>query len=239
MSDKPKVLALIPARGGSKGVPQKNIRPVGGKPLIAWTIECALAARHLFHRIVVSTDDPATAAIARSFGAEVPFMRPADLAADKSPTLPVTQHAVKFVEQQDGITLDWVMLLQPTSPIREVVDLETSLDLAFAGGSDSVISVVRVIDMHPVMMKRIEDGLLVPFCVEEKEGTRRQDYEPQAYRRNGSIYLGRREFIVNRGSMWGNIIKPYIMPEERSLNIDNEEQLMVADLILSKRGAAA
>lgn len=235
MQQKPKVLAVIPARGGSKGVPHKNIRQVGGKPLIAWTIECALAARHLFHRVVVSTDDPETADIARSFGAEVPFMRPDELAADKSPTLPVLQHAVRFVEEQDGITLDWVMLLQPTAPLRNVADLEASLELALAGGSDSVISVVRVFDVHPILMKRIEDGMLLPFCMEEKEGTRRQDYDPPAYMRNGAIYLSRRQSIMEQNSIWGRVIKPYVMPEERSLSIDTEEHMKLADLILSRR----
>lgn len=235
MADKPKVLAVIPARGGSKGVPHKNIRLVGGKPLIAWTIECALAARHLFHRIVVSTDDPQTADIARSYGAEVPFMRPDDLAADKSPTLPVLQHAVGFVERQDGLTLDWVMLLQPTAPLRSVADLEASLELALAGGSDSVISVVQVFDVHPILMKRIEDGMLLPFCMEEKEGTRRQDYDPPAYMRNGAIYLSRRQAIMEQNSIWGRSIKPYVMPEERSLSIDTEEHLKLADLALSGR----
>lgn len=235
MKQMPKVLAVIPARGGSKGVPHKNIRPVGGKPLIAWTIEVALDARHLFHRVVVSTDDPQTADIARSFGAEVPFLRPADLAADKSPTLPVLQHAVNFVEQQDGVNLDWVMLLQPTAPLRSVADLEASLELALAGGSDSVISVVRVFDVHPILMKRIEDGMLLPFCMEEKEGTRRQDYDPPAYMRNGAIYLSRRRAIMEQNSIWGRSIKPYVMPEERSLSIDTEEHLKLADLALSGR----
>ncbi|MCB2226142.1 MAG: acylneuraminate cytidylyltransferase family protein [Desulfarculaceae bacterium] len=234
MSDSPKVLAVIPARGGSKGVPRKNIREVGGKPLIAWTIECALAARHLFHRVIVSTDDPETAEISRGYGAEVPFMRPADLAADKSPTLPVLRHAVDFVENQDGLTLDWVMLLQPTAPLKEPADLEAALELARAGGCDSVISVVRVFDVHPVLMKRIEDGLLQPFCVEEAEGTRRQDYSPPAYMRNGAIYLTRRAVLMEQGSIWGRRIRPYVMPEERSLSIDNEWHIKMADVVLSE-----
>ena len=235
MSDSPKVLAVIPARGGSKGVPRKNIRPVGGKPLIAWTIECALAARHLFHRVIVSTDDAETAAIAREFGAEVPFMRPGDLAQDKSPTLPVLKHAVGFIEQQDGLVLDWVMLLQPTAPLKGPQDLEAALELAKQGDCDSVISVVQVFDVHPVLMKRIEDGLLQPFCVEEPEGTRRQDYSPPAYMRNGAIYLTRREVLMEQGSIWGQRIRPYVMPEERSLSIDNEWHIKMADVILSER----
>ncbi len=237
MNQASRVLAVIPARGGSKGVPRKNIRLVGGKPLIAWTIQCALAVRRLFHRIIVSTDAPETAEIARQYGAEVPFMRPADLATDKSPTLPVLQHATRFVEEADGVTLEWVMLLQPTAPLKQPGDLEAALDLAREGGCDSVISVVRVFVVHPVLMKRIEDGVLKPFCVEEKEGTRRQDYDPPAYMRNGAIYLTRREVLMEQGSIWGRVIRPYVMPEERSLSIDNEWHMKMAEVILSERKA--
>ncbi|MEW5914170.1 MAG: acylneuraminate cytidylyltransferase family protein [Thermodesulfobacteriota bacterium] len=228
-----KVLAVIPARGGSKGVPRKNVRLVAGRPLIAWTIACALEVRHLFHRVIVSTDDPETAAIAQEYGAEAPFLRPAELAGDKVPTLPVLQHAARFVEQADGLTLDWVMLMQPTAPLRAPQDIAGALELALAGGCDSVISVVQVFDVHPILMKRIENGVLLPFCIEEKEGTRRQDYAPPAYMRNGAIYLTRREVLLEQNSIWGRVIHPYIMPEERSLSIDSEQHLRLADLILS------
>lgn len=234
---KAKVLAVIPARGGSKGVPQKNIRPVGGRPMIAYTIQCALAVGNLFHRVVVSTDDPKTAEIARQYGAEVPFMRPPELAADKSPTLPVLQHAVDFVEQQDGLTLDWVMLLQPTAPLRAPIDIEKSLELALQGGCDSVISVMRVFDVHPMLMKRIEDDVLLSYCLEEPEGTRRQDYDPPAYMRNGAIYLTKRRVLMEENSIWGKVIRPYVMPEERSLSIDNEMHMKLAEMILAERKA--
>ena len=123
----PRVLAVIPARGGSKGVPRKNIRLVCGKPLIAYTIETALAARHLFHRVIVSTEDEEIAAISRQYGAEVPFLRPAELAGDQVPTVPVLQHTVRFVESEENIVMDWVCLLQPTEPFRTVEDLEQGL----------------------------------------------------------------------------------------------------------------
>jgi CMP-N-acetylneuraminic acid synthetase len=231
----PRVLAVIPARGGSKGVPRKNLRPVGNKPLIAHTIETALAGRDLFHRVVVSTDDEETAEVARQYGAEVPFMRPAELAGDRVPTYPVLQHAVREVEAQDGIHLDWVFLLQPTVPFREVDDLRAALALAFEGGCDSVISVVQVFAVHPILMKRIENDCLLPFCIEEKEGTRRQDYDPPAYMRNGSIYLTRRDVLMERGSIWGDVIRPYVMPPERSVSIDDERDLRLADLMARER----
>jgi CMP-N,N'-diacetyllegionaminic acid synthase len=235
MSRSPKVLAIIPARGGSKGVPRKNIRPVCGQPLIAYTIRTALAARHLFHRIIVSTDDYEIASVAREYGAEVPFMRPAELARDEAPTVPVLQHAVRFIEQQDGVRLDWVCLLQPTEPFRTVEDLEHGLKLGFVGDCDSVISVTQVFAVHPILMKRIENNRLVPFCIEEKEGTRRQDYQPPAYMRNGAIYLTRRDVLIEKNSVWGETICPYVMPPERSVSIDTELDLKLVEVLMQEQ----
>jgi CMP-N,N'-diacetyllegionaminic acid synthase len=230
-----KVLAVIPARGGSKGVPRKNIRPVGGQPLIAYTIRTALAARHLFYRIIVSTDDHEIASVARKYGAEVPFMRPAELARDESPTVSVLQHAVRFIEQQDRVLLDWVCLLQPTEPFRTVDDLEHGLQLGFAGDCDSVISVTQVFAVHPILMKRIENNRILHFCIEEKEGTRRQDYQPPAYMRNGAIYLTRRDVLIEKSSIWGDIIRPYIMPPERSVSIDSELDLKLVEILMQEQ----
>jgi CMP-N,N'-diacetyllegionaminic acid synthase len=235
MDSRPNVLAVIPARGGSKGVPRKNIRPVCGKPLISYTIECAQAAGDLFHRIVVSTDDEEIAAVARQYGADVPFIRPAELAQDVSPIIPVFQHAVRWIETHDHIRFDWVCILQPTEPFRTPDDIRRSLELAVTGGCDSVISVVQVFATHPILMKRIEEDRLVPFCVEEKEGTRRQDYAPAAYMRNGAIYLTRRDVLMNQNSIWGKTTRPYVMPLENSVSIDTELDLKLAEVLMAER----
>jgi len=231
----PIVLAVIPARGGSKGVPRKNIRPVGGKPLIAYTIEPALAVKNRLHRLIVSTDDAEIADVAMRYGAEAPFLRPADLGGDRVPMVPVLQHAVRKIEEMDGIHLDWVLLLQPTCPFRAPQDIQTALDLAEAGGCDSVISVVRVLAHHPILMKKIEQDQLLPFMIEEKEGTRRQDYTPAAYMRNGSIYLTRCDNLMENNSIWGQIIRPYIMPEERSVNVDSEMDMKLVEFMIQER----
>ncbi|MEN6572119.1 MAG: acylneuraminate cytidylyltransferase family protein [Anaerolineaceae bacterium] len=231
----PKVLAIIPARGGSKGVPRKNIRMVNGKPLIAYTIEPALAVKDRLHRLIVSTDDEEIAAIAREYGAEVPFMRPADLGGDKIPMVPVLQHAVKTVEEMDGVKIDWVLLLQPTCPFRLPEDILAALDLAAEGGCDSVISVVRVLSHHPILMKKIENNQLLPFMIEEVEGTRRQDYAPPAYMRNGCIYLTNRDNLLKNNSIWGKTIRPYVMPEERSVNVDSELDMKLVEFMLESR----
>ncbi len=234
MIAKPKVLAVIPARGGSKGVPRKNVRPLCGRPLISYTIECANAVRDLFYRIVVSTDDQEIASVAQQYGADVPFIRPAELARHDSPAIPVIQHAVRWMEAHDCMRLDWVCLLQPTEPFRTPDDIRRCLDLGLAGGCDSVISVVQVFATHPILMKRIEGGRLLPFSVEEKEGTRRQDYRPAAYMRNGAVYLTRRDVLMETGSLWGKIIRPYVMPLEQSVSIDTELDLKLAEVLMAE-----
>ena len=230
-----RVLAVIPARGGSKGVPRKNIRDLCGKPVIAWTIETALAAGDVLHRVIVSTDDAEIAEAARASGAEVPFTRPAELATDTAPGLSVIQHAVAFVEEEEEKPVDWVLVLQPTAPFRNADDISESLRLAREGGCDSVISVTRVLAEHPILMKKIKDDRLLPYCIEEKEGTRRQDYDPPAYIRNGAIYLTRRDVLMESNSIWGEVVRPYVMPEERSYDIDSERDFKLVELVMRER----
>lgn len=228
------ILCIIPARGGSKAVPKKNIRLLAGKPLIAHTIDAALAVRSNLYRIIVSTDDNETAEIARSYGAEVPFIRPAELAEDTSPTLPVVQHAIAFIEQVDQVRFDWILLLQPTTPFRSSGDIKQALRLAQQESCDSIISVRQVLAEHPILMKRIENNRLLPFFMEEKEGTRRQDYLPEAYMRNGAIYLVRRDVVLQNDSLWGESICPLIMPDVRSINIDSLLDFRFAELLVQE-----
>jgi CMP-N-acetylneuraminic acid synthetase len=230
----PRVLAVIPARGGSKGVPRKNIREVGGKPLLAYTVETALAAGPALHRVLVSTDDEEIAVVARAWGADVPFMRPTELGGDTVPMVPVLRHAVEFAEQDEDLRYDWVLLLQPTEPFRTVQDIRSALRLAREAECDSVISVVRVYSTHPILMKKIENGRLVPYSVEESEGTRRQDYAPPAYMRNGAIYLTKRDVLMERRSIWGDVIRPYEMPEERSVNVDSELDFKLLEFLMGQ-----
>lgn len=226
-----KILAVIPARGGSRGVPRKNIRPLAGKPLIAHTIEAALEVRELFHRVIVSTDDEEISGIARDYGAEVPFLRPRKLAGDKTPMLHALQHAVEEVERSDAVRFDWIMLLQPTVPFRRAADLRATVQDAEKSRPSSVISVVRVLAHHPILMKKIENGRLLSYCLDESEGTRRQDYDPPAYMRNGSIYLTRRDVLIEQNSIWGDDILAYEMSEKFSVNIDSEIDFLAADAL--------
>lgn len=225
-----KVLAIIPARGGSKAVPRKNIRLVGEKPLIAYTIEAAKES-HLITRSVVSTEDGEISKISSDLGCEV-LIRPLELATDETPTLPVIQHVFTYYEKQ-GEFFNFGVLLQPTSPFRTGKDIDEAISILCQSGADSVISVVQVSDHHPSRMYRLVDGCLVSY-ENEPVSRRRQDLPP-VYHRNGAIYAFKRA-LIDQGTIFGETIYPYIMPEARSVNIDNENDLLLADLIMRKMG---
>jgi CMP-N-acetylneuraminic acid synthetase len=224
-------LGVIPARGGSKSVPRKNIALVHGKPLIAYTIEAAQRSRLLTH-FLVSSDDAEIIAVARQYGAPAPFVRPAELATDTAPSLPVVQHAVGEMERLHGITYDYVVLLQPTTPLRLPGDIDAALEKLAATGADSVISVCDVGAYHPARMRQIIDDRLVELPIREpKEMARRQDLPP-VYIRNGAIYAVKRDVVMLQNTMSGGVCRPYIMPEERSVNVDSMLDLLLAEILL-------
>lgn len=231
------VLAIIPARGGSKGVPRKNIALLCGKPLLQYTAEAALAAKRL-SRVVLSTDDAEIAAIGRSCGLEVPFMRPAALAADDTPTIPVLQHAVRELEAGRE-HYDAVMTLQPTTPLRRARDIDGSIGLLEQTGADSVISFVDTGERHPARMKLIdEQGRVIdPPFAEEFEGQRRQEL-PKLYLREGSIYLTRRDVLMEQNSLKGKDCRAWIVAEDRALNVDTPFDLFLAAQLLAYHGRA-
>jgi CMP-N-acetylneuraminic acid synthetase len=234
MTRRERILAVIPARGGSKGVPRKNVTMLAGKPLLAYTIGAALEVRHLFTHVIVSTEDDEIASVALEYGAEVPFSRPIELAGDEASSRAVVRHAAAFIEELDGERLDWIMTLQPTAPLRAPEDIEGAIAVALEDlACDSVVSVVEVIDSHPIFIKKIVNNRLEPFCVDEREGTRRQEIGPPAFKRNGAIYLTRRNVLIETDSIWGSAIRPYVMPVERSVNIDAPIDLELARLMLS------
>lgn len=220
-------LAIIPARGASKGVVRKNIRLVAGLPLIAYTIKAAQASQNLT-RVIVSTEDTEIADVSRSFGCEV-VQRPLELAADDTPTLPVVMHALKTLSDL-GERYEYGAVLQPTSPMRTGADIDAALNILYASDADSVVSVYQVSDCHPSRMYRLVSGQLVPYG-DPTASMRRQDLPP-VYHRNGAVYAFR-STLLDQGTLLGSRLLPYIMPEERSLNIDTEYDLMLADLIMA------
>ena len=226
-----RVLGVVPARGGSKSIPRKNIAPLLGKPLLVYTAETALAAEGL-SRVVLSTEDDEIARVGRACGLDVPFLRPADLARDDTPTLPVIQDVVRQLEAT-GDRYDAVMILQPTTPLRRAEDIDGAIELLKRTGADSVISFVDVGEKHPARMKFIDaDGRVYdPPFAEPCEGQRRQDL-PKLYLREGSIYLTRRAVLMEQGSFKGSDCCAWIVPPERTVNIDSEFDLFLAEQLL-------
>lgn len=226
-----KVLGIIPARGGSKGVKRKNIKLLGGKPLIQYTIDEAKKSK--LTKVILSTDDEEIAEVSAKLGLPVPFIRPENLATDSAKAIPVIQHALSFMEEQDNTTYDAVMMLQPTTPFRLAKDIDEAIEKLESTGSDSVISVIDVEGHHPARMKYLEDGKLIDpdFC-EEIENQPRQQLRPM-YLRNGAIYLTRKEVLL-KNSFKGQSCFAQIMPLDRSANIDTEHDFAYAQWILKE-----
>lgn len=224
-----KVLAIIPARGGSKGVPDKNIRIVAGKPLIAYAIECAKESS-LIHHVLVSTDSPKIAQIAAEYGAEV-LMRPSDLAQDDTPMPPVLLHVLDTL-QSKGRYYDLIVLLQVTSPIRTGQDIDHVVEM-FASTPDleAVISVVPMDDVHPARMYTLDEDRWMNPYIESGEEARRQDL-PVVYYRNGCIYAIRSEILKDKKSLMVKNKKAYIMPAKWLANIDDERDLIIAEALI-------
>jgi N-acylneuraminate cytidylyltransferase len=224
---------VITARGGSKAIPGKNMKPLAGKPLIAYTIEGAQRA-NAFDRLILSTDDPAIADYARSCGCEVPFMRPADLARDETVHFDVMAHAVSWLIDHEGYRADAVMILQPTSPLRRPEDIRQSLALLAQGDADSVVSVSEVpAHLNPMRMLRVDDrGRAVLFVTGEplrRRINRRQDMPP-AWLMNGAVYVFRTEVLFGpEPSLYGNTTLAMAMPDPFGISIDTPEDWAEAE----------
>ena len=236
------VLTVITARGGSKTLPRKNILPFCGKPMIAYSIEAALNARRAgapIDRVIVSTDDAEIADVSRKFGADVPFMRPPELAKSDTPSLPVVQHAIAFAEQEGALTYDWILLLQPTSPLRTEDDILAALGLITEPGTTAVIGITSANTSHPRKLKLIEEGILRPFEDDGFQPVRRQDFGYDVYKTNGAIYLARRDVLMQEGSFYGNCPRPLIMPAERSIDIDTQLDFDMAEFLYRRQHSDA
>ncbi|HKQ75587.1 MAG TPA: acylneuraminate cytidylyltransferase family protein [Blastocatellia bacterium] len=230
-----RVLGLIPARGGSKGVPRKNIKLLRGRPLLAYTAEAALSAR-LLSRVILSTEDEEIAEVGRSCGLGAPFLRPVELARDETPMLPVAQHAVRFLEER-GDHFDAICLLQPTNPLRAANDIDACIQLLEDAVADAVVTTLPVpaeYNPHWVYfqdsegMLRLSTGCDAPI-------PRRQELPP-AFHREGSVYVTRRETLMERNSFYGARLLGYEMSADRSVNIDTPEDWQRAERILAGAG---
>lgn len=214
------VLAVITARGGSKGLPRKNVLIVGGKPLVAWTVEAAISAECV-DRVVLSSDDDEIMTAARAAACEVPFSRPAHLASDTASSIDVVLHALDHLPGYE-----YVVLLQPTSPLRTAADIDAAFALMLERGTPSCVSVCEA-DQSPYWMYRVETNSKLKRLLPEMEGiTRRQDLPP-IYVLNGAIYIARIDWLRANRSFVGEETVAYLMPKERSLDIDTAQDFEI------------
>jgi len=227
------ILGFIPARGGSKAIPHKNIVNVAGRPLLAYTCDAALASQRLT-RTILSTDDEEIAQVGRACGIEVPFPRPATLARDETPMVDVLRHVVSSLDEREGYTPDLMVLLQPTSPLRRPEHIDAAVDLLVESGADTVVTVVEVPhQFNPVSLMRIEKGNLVP--ISDGPLILRRQEKPRVYARNGPAVLVVRRQVVERGHLYGAVVRPVEMTKADSVDIDDPSDLTLAEYWLRRR----
>lgn len=220
------VLAIIPARGGSKGIPRKNVKQLAGKPLIAWTIEEANKSKYI-DRLILSSEDEEIIKVAKEWGCEAPFVRPPELAKDDTPGIEPVLHALNTLKEK----YDYVVLLQPTSPLRSVDDIDGCIELCIFSDETSCIAVTKV-DQHPFLMYTITTlGYLKEFVKKTNKIYHRQDL-PGVYIVNGAVYVAKFNVLADSRSFLTPETKAYVMPYDRSLDIDDEFDLKLCEFIM-------
>jgi len=224
------ILGIIPARGGSKGIPRKNIKLLAGKPLIHYTITEAKKSKYLSY-MVVSTEDVEITNLVEKYGVDV-VKRPDELSADDTPTAHVVQHVIKFLQEKENQNFNIIVILQPTSPLRLVSDIDGAIEMFIKKKCDSVVTVSEL--QHPPhWMYTIERDVLVPI-IKEKNILRRQD-APKIFQLNGAVFVTSKEYLFKNNLIFSGEIGPYIMPIERSVDIDSPLDLKLAELIISHK----
>jgi N-acylneuraminate cytidylyltransferase/CMP-N,N'-diacetyllegionaminic acid synthase len=223
---------VIPARGGSKRIPGKNIKPLCGKPLLAYAIDAAKGAG-LFDRIIVSTDSAEIAEVAKNCGAEVPFLRPSKLAKDGTATTPVIQHAVRFLER-NGETADVIVLLEPTTPLRTAQDVKNCVEMLFAKKADSVVS-VRKVPHPPHWMLLVDKDRKAKEFIKNGLKIKTRTGIPELFELNAAVYVVRKSVLMKRGTIFGSRLYAYEMPAERSVDIDEPIDFKLAEALLGQK----
>ena len=228
------ILAIIPARGGSKGIPRKNIHLLGGKPLLWYTAKAALESRFI-SRCVLSTDDTEIADLGSKFGLEVPFLRPEEYAKDDTPGIDVILHTVQELYNIEGYMPDAVVILQPTSPMRTERHIDEAIEMFISSEADSLVSVVDVPHQYnPYSVMRLEGKYLSPFLDYPERDNLRQK-KPHFLARNGAaIYIVDSNLLLNKNTLFGKKLIPYMMREKDSIDIDTDFDLEIAELLIKK-----
>lgn len=226
-----KILAIIPARGGSKGIPRKNVRELNGKPLIAYTIEEAIKSKYM-DRVVVSTEDEEISAVSRKFGAEIPYLRPKELAKDSSPTIDCALHMINWLKENENYIPDYVCLLQCTSPLRTFEDIDGTIEKMINTSMDGAVSICEA-EVNPYWTNVFFGDKLKYFIEEGKQVKRRQDL-PKIYRINGAVYLVKTNVLLKYRTFEVEQLTGYIMKNENSVDIDTELDFKIAEVFIKE-----
>lgn len=234
--DRMKILAFIPARSGSKRIPKKNIKPLAGKPLIAYTIEAAKKSKYI-NRIVVSTDSEEIASVAKQYGAEVPFLRPESISRSDSTEMEFFEHALNWFSKNENYEPDLIVLLYPTSPFRKPESIDKAVETMLRHPEADSLRSVRLCSEHPYKIWVIEDGYLKPFVKGNDPNIHTLPYRvlPTVYIQNASIYITKPSTIRNKRSPIGDIIIPFIMDESESIDVNTSLDFQFAQMIIKRR----
>ncbi len=232
MIDGKSVIAIIPARAGSKGLPGKNIRPLCGKPLIVWSIEQALASAHV-DVVVVSTDGAEIAAIAQDAGAEVPFLRPADLASDTASTYDVIRHALGHYAPRQ---FDYTLLLEPTSPLRAAGDIDRAIAVMHqqSASFDSLVALGLTDHCHPSYLKKLDGMAMTPFLPDAPRRDRRQELDP-AYFPSGVLFIGKTTAVLDENTFYTRRCIGHVLPHHQNFEVDDIVDFLCVEAIMSAR----
>lgn len=234
MINSKRILAIVPARSGSKGLPGKNIKEFCGKPLIAWSIEQGRGSKYI-DRVIVSTDSQEIAQIAETYGAEVPFLRPSELAVDTATSIEVLSHVINFLLDR-GESFEYIVLLEPTSPLRDVHDIDGAIEaLEQSPKGESIVGVCLVEACHPSFLYELNGGLLAPYIDKPIKNSRRQDLIGSFYFLEGSIYVSRVDSLLTRRSFYHEKTLPWIVSREKSIEIDEYYDFIQAEAVMSAK----
>ncbi|MBW4827971.1 MAG: acylneuraminate cytidylyltransferase family protein [Clostridiaceae bacterium] len=232
MIDNKKVLAIIPARGGSKGIPRKNIADFCGKPLISWSIEEALKSKYI-DRLIVSTEDEEIKEVSRKYGAEIPFLRPVELSQDDTPGIEPILHCINWLKSKEESEYDYICVLQCTSPFRKSQHIDEALEILIGNKGDSIVSVAES-EVSPYWMKKIRNGKLVDFIKDIPMYNRRQDL-PEVYKINGALYIIKTSILLKNKNWYNDNTFPYIMNRLDSIDIDEPIDFKIAEILMKER----
>ncbi len=228
-------LGIVPARGGSKGLPGKNIKELCGKPLIAWSIESGLKSKYL-DEVMITTDSKDIADIAKQYGASVPFLRPEFLASDTATSFDAIKHTIEFYKNEFDKEFDYIVLLEPTSPLRETSDIDIAIEQLFNSNADSIVGICRTEDQNPAFLVfKNEKDFISGYENHDMKVLRRQDIK-DVYFFEGTIYISKTDVLLNKKTFYHENTIGYVVPKYKSLEIDDIDDFIMVEAIMKHKG---